>query len=177
MKSLLYLFFCFTALTTSAQKHVIKTNPLTPFFGGFDLEYNNVVSPKISMVGYFAYQTASSTTSTTKTDVSVGVIEGGANFGIQSYKDNPRGWYISPRVGIGSFTASNNYNQSARGSVLSLVALLGHQWVMSKSEQGVVLDIYGGVNYMDFFDIRGDVSASNFKAVAPRINIMLGYAF
>ena len=152
----------------SAQKSVIKFNPVSLIFGVGKVTYENVLNEGSSVELSLTYSS-----------LDVGIFGKSTGLGGQGkYKiyfadEAPDGWYVAPAVSY----SSTNYDYDGDGwgiSVFSVAALIGHQWVFGNGG-GFTIDINSGIGYNNA-KIEGDALWSG-DGVGYKGNISFGWAF
>ena len=158
----------------SAQKSVIKLNPVSLIFGVGKVTYENVLNEGSSVELSLTYSS-----------LDVGIFGKSTGLGGQGkYKiyfanEAPDGWYAAPAVSYSSTTYSNN--DTFLGdlgewgiSVFSVAALFGHQWIFGDGG-GFSIDINSGIGYNNA-KIEGEALWSG-DGIGYKGNISFGWAF
>ncbi len=169
--------FAFVGL--SAQKGIVKVNPLGFLIGNLNAGYEHVLNENSGIevgLNYFNF------------DVSFGAEESGASgFGgyamyrlyLGSSKDAPRGIYVAPVVGFGSSSFDvAGQDEKGKTSNFRVGGLFGHQWVWPKDgDGGFTLDLGLGVNYVSSSTDVESVTDLGLDGILPAFRLAIGYAF
>ena len=157
----------------SAQKSVVKFNPVSLIFGVGKVTYENVLNEGSSVELSLTYSS-----------LDVGIFGKSTGLGGQGkYKiyfadEAPDGWYVAPAISYSSTKYSNDdlgFDDMEYGiSVFSVAALFGHQWVFGDGG-GFTIDINSGIGYNNA-KIEGDALWSG-DGVGYKGNISFGWAF
>jgi len=150
----------------SAQKSVVKTNPIGLAFGNLNAKYETALNSKTSILvgaNYFYKLFGVSVNSFG--------LDGEYRFFFTNKKKNvPEGFYIGPSVGV-NFINQKDIDYSATS--LGIGATLGYQWIW---DSGFVLDLGLGPQYTTVLSESG-TSTTSFSGVLPRLSFAIGYAF
>lgn len=163
--SFMLIIACFSA---SAQKNVIKVNPLGLLFGSASVSYERVLTPKS------AFQVNALYGNLSFSDFSYSSFGAGVDYRIylSKTKEAPVGFYVSPGLAYNNLTFAV-LSDKATVSSFALKGLAGYQWVWG----GFDLDLFGGFNYS--FGGNVSLNGSNYgvSGFGPALGVSIGYAF
>ena len=157
----------------SAQKSVVKFNPVSLIFGVGKATYEHVLNEGSSVELSLTYSSLDLAIFGKSTG-----LGGQGKYKIYFADEAPDGWYVAPAVSYSSTKYSNDdlgLGDMEYGiSVFSVAALIGHQWVFGNGG-GFTIDINSGIGYNNA-KIEGDALWSG-DGIGYKGNISFGWAF
>jgi len=152
----------------SAQKSVVKFNPVSLIFGVGKATYENVLNEGSSVELSLTYS-----------NFDLGIFGKATGIGFQGkYKiyfadEAPDGWYVAPAVSY-SHTKWDGGEAGLTMGIIGGAALIGHQWVFGNGG-GFTIDINTGAGYN--LIVADDPGTSTVDGIGYKGNISFGWAF
>ena len=153
----------------SAQKSVVKFNPVSLIFGVGKATYEHVLNEGSSVELSLTYSSLDLAIFGKSTG-----LGGQGKYKIYFANEAPDGWYAAPAVSYSSTKYSNDFDMEYGINVFSVAALFGHQWVFGDGG-GFSIDINSGLGYNNA-KIEGDALWSG-DGIGYKGNMSFGWAF
>ncbi len=170
MKKLIFIFcvVVFTGNSISAQKNVLKMNPLGFAFGIYNLTYERALSSSTSfqVKGSFFSKLFGLEVS------SLGFDADFKYFITHKRKPSPEGFYIGPGISINK-TSYSEFNDGS-ATTFGIGGTVGYQWIWNS---GFALDLGMGPKYLTILTSSDDLEGETISGVVPNFTLAIGYAF
>ncbi len=167
----LFMFLSLSVFSQETRKNVVKIDLLRTLVGQYNIGYERAFSDRSS--GNFTFLVTSDYKGT------VEVFGFGGQFDYRYYllkkKMAPNGLFVSPGIGIWSFSAEDSSNNSsASATAIMLQGTAGYQYIFNF---GLSFDIYVGYGYSIVALESNNGESAGSSGGYPTLGLTVGYAF